>query len=153
MDKVMVTILLIIAGIVCSVVVMNAVYPAVNETSGAILQSANKIQDRIKSQISIIQVSDQSDEVYVWVKNVGASRILGVESSDIFFGPEGNFARIAYGGTTKPYWDYRIENDTKWGPTATMKVTIHLPSAPSGTYIFKMVVPNGISDETIYSTT
>jgi len=153
MDKVMVTILLIIAGIVCCVVVMNAVYPAINETTGAISESANKIQDRIKSQISIIQVGDNNDEVYIWVKNIGSSRISGIETSDIFFGPEGNFSRITYGGSTKPYWEYSIENDTKWGPTATMKITIYLTGAPSGTYIFKMVAPNGISDETLYSTT
>jgi hypothetical protein len=153
MDKVLVTLLLIIAGVVCSVVVINAVYPAVTGTSGAISDAAGKIQDRIRSQIKVIEMGNQSDTVYVWVKNVGSSRIGGIENSDIFFGPEGNFSRIAYGGTIKPYWNYSIENDTKWGPSATMKITIHLSSAPSGTYIFKMIVPNGISDETYYSTT
>lgn len=152
MDKVMVTLLLIIAGVVCSLVVMNAVYPAITGSSGAITDAAGKISDRIRSQIEVVEIAHQSNSVYIWVKNVGSSRIGAIESSDIFWGPQGNFARIIYGGATAPYWDYTIENDTRWGPTATLKITIHLPSPPSGAYYFKIVIPNGISDEKSYST-
>lgn len=151
MDKVLVTLLLIIAGVVCSVVVINAAYPAVTGSSGAVTDAASKINDRIRSQIKVIEIANQNDNLYVWIKNVGSSRIGGIDSSDVFFGPEGNFARIPYGGLIKPYWDYVIENGTEWGPTATIKITIHLPSAPSGTYHFKVVIPNGISDEKSYS--
>jgi len=155
MDKVIVTLLLIIAGVVCSVVIMNAVYPAVTGSAGAISDTASKISDRIKSQIAIIEVSDNSTELYVWVKNIGSSRILSIESCDVFFGPEGNFERISHGsaGSPEPYWEYSIENAAKWGPTATIKVTVHSDSTLSGTYYFKMVIPNGIYDETIFSTT
>lgn len=152
MDKVVVTLLLLIAGVVCSVVIMNAAYPAITGTSGAITDAASKIDDRIRSQIKIIEIAKDSDKVYAWVKNVGASNIGGIQKSDIFWGPEGNFARIIYGGATKPYWDYVIENDTKWGSTATVKITIYLPSAPSGSYYFKLVIPNGISDWKLFST-
>ena len=151
MDKVLVTLLLIIAGVVCSVVVINATSPAITGSSGAIADAAGKINDRIKSQVKVIEITHESDTVYIWVKNVGASRIGGIENSDIFFGPEGNFARITYGGSTAPYWDYTIENDTNWGPTATLKITIHLQSAPSGSCYFKIVIPNGISDGKLYS--
>jgi hypothetical protein len=151
MDKVLVTLLLIIAGVVCSVVVINATYPAITGSSGAISDAAGKINDRIKSQIKIIEIAHEDDVVHIWVKNVGASRIGGIDSSDIFFGPEGNFTRITYGGSVAPYWDYTIENDTQWGPTATLKITLHLQSVPSGTCYFKIVIPNGISDGKIYS--
>jgi hypothetical protein len=152
MDKVLVTLLLIIAGVVCSIVVINAAYPAITGSTGAIADAASKIDDRIRSQIIIIEVAHQDSDVFVWTKNVGASRIGGIENSDVFFGPEEDYARIPYGGPTVPYWDYVIENDTKWGPTATMKITIHLQSAPSGAYYLKIVIPNGISDEKWYST-
>ena len=152
MDKIIVTLLLIIAGVVCSIVVINAAYPAITGSSGAIADAASKIDDRIRSQVEVIEIAHQDSDVYVWVKNVGSSRIGSIESSDIFFGLQGNFSRITHGGSTAPYWDYSIENDTKWGPTATVKITIHLESAPSGTYYFKIVLPNGISDEESYST-
>ena len=152
MDKVLVTLLLIIAGVVCSLVVINAVYPAITGSSGALADAAGKINDRIRSQIEVVEIAHQSTNVYIWVKNVGSSRIGAIESSDIFWGPQGNFARITYGGSTAPYWDYIIENDTRWGPTATLKITIHLASPPSGTNFFKIVIPNGISSEKSYST-
>jgi flagellar protein FlaG len=153
MDKVMVTILLIIAGMVCTVVVINTVYPAITGSSGAIAEASSKIDDRIRSQIKIIEIAHQDNDVYVWVKNVGSSRIVGVDKGDVFFGLEGNFARIPYGGSgsPKPYWDYSVENSTEWGPTATIKITIHLQSATAGTYYFKLVTQNGVSDEEFYS--
>ena len=154
MDKVLVTILLIIAGVVCSMVVVNAVYPMITRTSGAITDTVSRIDDRIKSNIEIIQVSDNSTDVYMWVKNVGTSNIGAIDKSDIFFGPEGNFARIPYSETPtiKPYWNYTLENDSSWIPTATLKITIYLASAPSGTYYVKVVIHNGISDEQLFST-
>ena len=151
----MVTVLLLISGIVCSVVVFNAVYPAIYRCSGAMVTIAGRIDDQIKSQIEIVQAADEGADVFIWVKNVGATRISPIEQSDVFFGEEGNFSRITYGeaGSPKPYWDYIIENDTEWVPTATLKVTIHLAQAPpSGTCFVKIVIPNGISDEYQFST-
>ena len=154
MDKVLVTLLLIIGGVVCCMVVINAIMPAITQSTGAIADASGKIDDRIRCQVQIIEVSDSGSNAYVWVKNIGASRIGGISNSDIFFGPEGNFARIPYDqtGTIKPSWGYTLENGTEWGPTATVKITIYLSSAPSGSYYFKIVLPNGISDQDIYST-
>jgi len=151
MDKVMVTVLLIVAGIACSLVVINAVYPVITGSSSAIVDAATKIDDRIRSNISIVQMANQGNNVYIWIKNVGASRILGISASDVFFGLQNGFSRVSYGTGTNPYWDYTIENDTNWGPTATIKITIHLDSISAGTYYFKMVIPNGIIDEQYYS--
>ena len=154
MDKVIVTVLLIIAGVVCTMVIVNAVYPMITRSSGAIIDTANKIEDRIKSQVEIIGTADDDNDVYVWIKNVGASSIGSIDQCDVFFGPEGNFERIPFGdaGADKPYWNYIIENNSKWTPTATVKITIYLNSAPSGNYFIKVVIPNGIADEKIYST-
>lgn len=152
MDKVLVTILLIIAGVVCTIVVINTVYPAITGGSGAIADASSKIDDRIRSQIKIIEIANQGNDVYVWVKNVGSTRIIAVDKGDVFFGLEGNFARIPYGdsGSPLPYWEYSVENGTDWGPTATLKITIHLQSATPGTYYLKLVTQNGVSDEDFY---
>jgi len=152
-DKVIVTILLTIGGVVASLAVFNGFYPAIMESSGAVTSATSKVSNRIECRIDIIQVSDNSAQVDAWVKNIGTVNIDSIERSDIFYGPEGDFSRVAYGGSTPPYWDYVFEGSyTKWQQAVTVKVTVHLASPPSaGTYLFKMVVPNGISDETTFS--
>jgi hypothetical protein len=70
---------------------------------------------------------------------------------DLFFGLDGNFNRIATideAGGTFPYWEWEVENDTNWNPTATLKITIHSDSPlPSGRYFVKIILPNGVSTE------
>jgi hypothetical protein len=151
MDKVMVTLLLMVAGVVCSLVLLNAVYPAITSSSGAIVDASAKIDDRIRSSIAIIEMSHSGNDAYIWIKNVGTAPISWISNSDVFFGPEGNFARIPYGGTVAPYWTYTIENDTRWGPSATLKLTIYYTSIASGEYYFKFTIPNGISAQDYYS--
>ena len=146
MDKVVVTVLLLIAGVVCSLVVFNSVYPAINHGASAITSMSANLDDRIQSQIEVIETGSSGNEVYVWVKNVGASEIGAIDQSDVFFGVTGSADRIPYEEGT-PRWDYTIENGTDWIPTATVKITITLTSSPSsGGYYIKIVLPNGISD-------
>lgn len=152
MDKAIVTIFLLIAGIVCSLVVFNAIYPAINRSTAAISTMSANVDDRIKSQIEIIQTAKEgTSNVHVWVKNVGASRILAIENCDVFFGLVDNFDRITYGGTGTPRWDYSIEGnpgETKCGPTETIKITItNSGELSSGIYFINIVLSNGISDE------
>ena len=153
-DKVIVTVILIIGGVVASFAVFNGVYPAVERSSQAVSSAADSVNDRLTSQIEIIEVGDSGTTVDAWVKNIGTSKIDGVENSDVFFGPEASFARIAHGdaSTSLPYWDYRLEgSSTRWGQAVTNKITIHLASQPEpGTYVLKVVIPNGIFDETVF---
>ncbi len=154
MDKVMVTILLIIAGVVCTMVIVNAVYPLITGTSGALTDAVQRIDDRIRSNIEIIEISSSDTDVYIWIKNIGASSIGAIERSDVFFGPEGNFARIPFGsaGSPLPYWDYILEDGGDvWKPSSTLKITIHLQRAPLGTQFVKVVTHNGISDWQLFS--
>lgn len=142
-----------IGGVVASLAIFNGIYPAITQSTSAIRSAASKVSDRIESRIEIIQVTDNSTAVYLWVKNVGTSRIVDISRSDIFFGPEGDFGRINYGGGTPPYWDYQIEGGhSQWQQAVTVKVTLNPVSAlTSGNYIVKMIIPNGISDQTIFS--
>ena len=157
MDKAITTALLIVAGVICIMFVFNSVYPAVNRSSQAMVSMAETIDDRMKRQINIIHASSSSDRtsVYIWAKNVGTSRILSIEQSDLFFGQEDDFARIPHvddAGGGYPRWAYTIENDTEWKSSATLKITVSYESDPgAGTYFIKMVIPNGISDEYFFS--
>ncbi|MFA5054626.1 MAG: hypothetical protein WC562_00415 [Dehalococcoidia bacterium] len=155
MDKIIVTVMLIIAGLTAAFAVFNSVYPAVQRSGDSMTNAADDIGERITSRIEIIHVGSVNDSVDAWVKNIGTSRILGISNSDIFFGEYGNVSRISYGddGSPLPYWSYDLEGDyTTWEKTATNSITIHLAGAlDPGVYAFKMVLPNGIFDETSFS--
>jgi archaellum component FlaF (FlaF/FlaG flagellin family) len=157
LEKAITTALLIIAGVVCMIFVFNSVYPMVNRSSQAMVSMAEQVDERMKSRISVVHaaVSDNHTEVYVWVKNIGTQRVVDVKASDVFFGQEGNFERIPYvgdAGGALPSWTYSLENDTEWKTSATIKITITYDSDPgSGTYFFKFIIPNGISDEYYFS--
>jgi len=156
-DKAITTALLIIAGIICTLFLFNSVYPMVNRSSQAMVSMAEKIDERMKSRISIVHAASTADRktVYIWVKNTGSSRITSIEESDVFFGKEDNFSRVPYVDDAEgsyPRWEYSLENGTEWSTGTTLKITITYNSDPgTGTYFVKIVIPNGISDEYYFS--
>ena len=137
--------------------VFNSVYPMVNRSSAAMVSMAEKVDDRMKSRVNIVHASNTANRtsVYLWVKNVGTTRITNVEESDLFFGQEDDFSRVPYvddAGASYPRWAYAIENDTEWASGATVKITITYSSDPGAdTYFSKVIIPNGISDEYFFS--
>lgn len=168
MDRAITAILFTIAGIVSAVFVFNAIYPAANRGSSAIVSIAGKIEERIENYIEIIHSVGELDEsgswqdingdgdfnVFIWIKNIGSNRITAIEESDLFFGQTGNFSRIPHvsDAAGKPYWEYVIENASEWMPAATIKITIHFPSTlSSGLYLIKFITPNGVSEESYFS--
>jgi len=156
-DKVITTALLIIAGIVCAVFMFNTVYPMINRSGQAMVNTADKIDERMQSRVNIVHAANTADRktVYVWVKNVGNLRIVSIEESDVFFGQENDFCRVPYvddAGESYPRWAYTLENDTEWKTGATVKFTITYNADPgAGTYFVKIVIPNGILDEYYFS--
>jgi len=156
-DKAITTALLIVAGVICMIFIFNSVYPMLNRSSQAMVSMADTIDDRMKSRINIVHAANSADRltVYLWVKNIGSTRIVSIEESDLFFGQEDDFARIPYVDDAEgsyPRWAYTIENDTEWVTGATLKITISYDSDPgAGTYYAKVVIPNGISDEYYFS--
>jgi len=139
--------------------VINAVMPAIGRAGNALVASADVADDRLSSRIEIIHATGQvaATEAETWVKNTGAVRITALDRVDVFFGPETNFLRIAYGGPacTAPCWDYELENDTEWNPTATMHITVFLEAADAlvagTTYFVKVVAPNGVEDSKFFT--
>ena len=92
---------------------------------------------------------------FIWIKNVGDSRILAIETLDVFFGAEGDFTRYAYvddAGGSLPYWTFTLENGTEWGPKTTLKINLNFASPlAQGIYLDKVVIPVGVSDEHFFS--
>jgi hypothetical protein len=160
MDKAITTAMFIVIGMVLATLLFNAAYPAIVEGGEAIASMANRASVQMDTQIRVIHAAAEIDssgwwqntngnsefEVFVWVKNVGESRIVDLNNLDIFFGPEGNFTRLPYGGTNYPYWTWNVENGSEWQPTNTLRITIHYAmTLPQGRYFFKIGTPEGVS--------
>jgi len=168
-DKIIVTGFLVIASVVAAMLMINAVLPAISQAGNSIINSADRVNERIETQISIVYGTgeldstaswvdtdtDSSFDVWIWVKNVGASRIVDIPSSDLFFGAEGAYSRIPYvddAGGSKPNWDFSLENGTEWKNSNTVKITIHYSSPlASDTYRATFIVPSGGYDESHFS--
>ena len=102
--------MLTIAGVASIAAIINAIFPVVSRASGAITTSSAKVNDRLRSDIEIIHAVGELDssgafadtnangrfEIFVWVKNVGDTRILSLEEIDVFVGQIGSFERIPH---------------------------------------------------------
>lgn len=137
--------------------VIAALMPAIGRSGQALVMSADVANDRLSSRVEIVQATGVVGQtrMLAWVKNTGTTTIIAVDKSDVFFGPETDFARIPYGGPgcTSPCWSYSVENDTKWNPTATIKLTVLItaPLAAGQTYYLKFVAPNGVEDTKFFT--
>jgi flagellar protein FlaG len=162
--------LLTIAGVIAAVAVMSAVYPAVTRSSSALSSASGSVDERIKTNVSVVQgigelnsagswVDTNSNSLFdffVWVKNVGDIRVPVIEESDLFFGQPGAVERVPYTTDTGSYprWSYTIENGTDWSPTNTIMLTVSFNngcpgacSKPAGTYFVRFITPNAVSAE------
>ncbi len=153
MDKIIVTVLLIIGGVIAAFAILNGVYPALERSSSAINTATDQVNDQIKSQIEIINVSTNGTSVQVWVKNVGASVINSIENSDVFLYSGNNTERFTYGNENSqlPYWNYQLAGGTtSWRPAVTSEFILHPVALAGGPYQVKIVIPNGISDQSAF---
>ena len=163
--------MLTIAGVLSAAAVFNAVYPALTRSSGALVSASAKVDDRLKSDIEIIHAVGELDadgsfqdtnsnskfDFFVWVKNVGDTRIDAIKESDVFLGAAGDFKRIPQEveveSSVYPRWSYTLENTgTEWAPKVTLKITVTYNSTQSqATYDVKVIIPNGVSDDHFFS--
>ncbi len=163
--------LLTVAGVLSAIAVINVVYPAVTRSSGAVSSATARVDDRLKSSVEIIHAVGELNasstfadtngngrfDFFIWVKNVGDSRIDAETDSDLFLGLKGDFTRIPHESEVEssvyPRWSAGFENNvTEWSPRSTFKMTVTYNSPPdttpaTGSYDVKVIIPNGISDE------
>ncbi|MCH7482766.1 MAG: hypothetical protein IIC95_08870 [Chloroflexi bacterium] len=156
-------------SVVAAVMVMNSVFPAIVRSGNSLARMADHVEDRIASQIKVVYATGELDEnatwqdvdsdtyfdVTFWAKNVGAVRIIGIAETDIFFGVEGDFARIPYtmdAGGAYPQWAYTIENGTEWTNAVTVRFSIHYDvTKTSDEYFVKIIAPTGAYDDHYFS--
>jgi len=165
-DKVITSMMLLIASIVGVVFVINAVLPSIQRTSNDIVTASDVVGARLRSDVRIVEASGvvDTDYVQVWAKNIGASTVASLDKIDVFFGPTDNFERITYDVAatcpspvppprTQSCWQYVLENDTQWAPSATLRITVYLTAdlAAATDYVVTIVLPNGITASKVFS--
>ncbi len=166
MDKVITTMLLMIAAIVATVVVINSILPTIQRTSSDIVAASDVVGTRLRSDVKIVETSGvvSDDFVQIWAKNVGASDIPSLEKIDVFFGETDDFERISYDSEdtcpnpsppprTENCWQYTLENDTEWAPFATLRITVYLTYTLQADtdYVSTIVLPNGITASKVFT--
>ena len=158
MEKAITTALLVIASVIATIALTNAVIPAVQRGSGAVLAASSEVAGRVKTDLSIVVASGNtsSTEINVWVKNVGVQEVQAIDLSDLFLTTPTTIGRIDYSATcasdSPDCWSYAFEGSaTAWIQATTIKVTVRLTTLATGQHTIKFVVPNGASIEKIFS--
>ncbi len=148
MEKAISSALLIIASIVAVMALINAVIPAANKSSGALLMANSEAADRIRTDIEIVHASGNAttNTITVWVKNIGTKNIVPVTSSDIIVTTPSDVLRLPYdSGCSNECWDYSIEEGgSDWDKSATVKFILST-SVVTGVYNVKVSVANAVS--------
>ena len=85
MDKVIVTALLVIAGVTAAGLMMTTLTPMIGSSSQSVVESQKDLSQRIQTDFNITAVHADSDvSVKAWIKNVGGANISFLEQSDVF---------------------------------------------------------------------
>ena len=148
MQGVISTALLLIASVIAATALINAVLPAANKSSGALLSANSAAADRIKTDIEIVHASgnDTSNKITLWVKNIGTKNIVPISASDVILTTPSDVLRLPYvSGCSSECWDYSIEGSgSDWKQSVTVKFTL-LTSVTTGVYTITLSVVNAVS--------
>ena len=148
MEKVITTALMLIASVIAATALINAVLPAANKSSGALLAANSVAADRIKTDIEIVHASgnDTSNKITLWVKNIGTKNIVPISASDVILTTPSDILRLPYvSGCSSECWDYSVEDSgSDWKQSVTVKFTLST-SVSTGVYSITISVVNAVS--------
>ena len=147
--------LLIIASVVAAIALINAVIPALGQSSSALVTANASASERIKTDIEIVHATGDTvaKTVTVWVKNIGTITIKDITASDIFLDTPSSVSRLSYtSGCVADCWDFALEGGaTDWKNTETVKFTLTLSDLATGLYSVRVSVFNGVSADKDFS--
>ncbi len=154
--EVITTAILVMASVIAAVAFVNAILPSVYSLSGSYSSVAQSMEDQFRSDIDIIFIYPDENNIYVWVKNVGSSNIplSQLEFCDIFIMSSSDYCNPEFESGSNPSWSYTLvngEGDT-WDRGETIKATITLDSLPSDLYKITFFLYNGVSTSDTFST-
>ncbi len=126
--------LLMIATIVATVALINAVIPSIYSMSGSITSVTHNVNEQMKTDVKFIyETADDSNHLTAWVKNTGQTQLAltNFNHTDVFFGDaNGVMTRAQLNSTEYPNWSFTLENDNgdgQWDPGETLRIDITAP--------------------------
>jgi archaellum component FlaG (FlaF/FlaG flagellin family) len=138
MDRVIVTGLLIIAGVITAVILLGVLSTSVGDTAQTIKTTGKQADAQTKSGITILQVLAHGNgtQLDIWVKNTGSIQIQPLEKVDVFLmdieGSWGDYITylpgVPIGGENT--WRVLSQVGLKWNPGDTFQLRASLPANP-----------------------
>ncbi|MDI6719524.1 MAG: flagellin [Methanomicrobiales archaeon] len=147
------TALFLITAVVAAAVLINAIFPVIYTMTGTFSSSSHAADERLRTDLKIINAYAHAGSAQIWIKNVGTNRISGneINQSDIFIGAPTDFESVPKkAGSLGGYgWDYIILGDTNryWDPAETVHLTIEsskIPTISGDIVYFQFVSQNGV---------
>jgi flagellar protein FlaG len=149
------TALFLITAVVASAVLINAVYPVIQNMAGTFSSSTHESDVRIRTDFKIIATSaNASGTAQVWMKNIGSERISlsEIQRADVFCGKVGSFDHLTYtnGSLVDTKWTadfgpgYDLNTNSYWDSGETLKVNAKTSISSGDKVYFQFALPNGI---------
>jgi flagellar protein FlaG len=148
------TALFLITAVVASAVLINAMYPVIQNMAGTFSSSTHEADQRIRTDFKIIATQASDGTVQVWMKNIGSERIglADIKRSDVFCGAVGSFDHLSYVSSNPgdKQWTeefgtgYDLNTNKFWDPGETLKITAKAPFSSGDKVFFQFALPNGI---------
>jgi flagellar protein FlaG len=152
------TALFLITAVVASAVLINAVYPVIQNMAGTFSSSTHESDVRMRTDFKIIATSaNASGTAQVWMKNIGSERISlsEIQRADVFCGAVGSFDHLAYqnvapaslnsGDWTADFGSgYDLNANSYWDSGETLKVNAKTSISSGDKVYFQFALPNGI---------
>jgi hypothetical protein len=147
---------MIIAVVIATTVVINAIYPAIMSSAGSVKSTTGDADSRSRTAVTISTCSFSPDysTLNIWMKNSGKEDIVNPDAIRVYYGDDT--------GAMKNYHVYTLQLfavdplKTTWGPGETLQIGFgedpqaELPH-DSGTHRIKVVLPNGAISETTFT--
>ncbi len=148
--------ILIIAAIIATVALVNAIYPSLFRTTDTVGSVSDAANNRVNTELKVAMTGQPNAEsLSAWVKNVGSAEIPAARMAytDVYFGDPGSMARADTSATAAYRWSYTlddVDSDGNWGPGETVRFLITDEGAShltAGTHDLKIVLYNSASAE------
>ena len=156
------TAIFLITAIVAAAVLVNAFFPIMYQATSTFSESSSSADERLRTDIQIINNYAKKPDAKIWIKNTGSARIgtNTINMSDVFIGKVGNFdiSTLVSGTPGANQWSYTIiqtEDNGYWDPRETLQISVNSDLIPSSTgeYVyFSMALPNGVSISNTFTT-
>jgi|TARA_B100000686_G_C16802104_1_gene986873 archaellum component FlaG (FlaF/FlaG flagellin family) len=159
LDKVIVTALLVIAGVTAAGLVMTTLTPIVGSSSQSVVESQRDLAQQIETDVEITAVHAPPNTptlVRAWIKNVGSTEVSFLDQADIYISSidKSKFVVLCHNNATCPgSWVAKKKDGTDktgyWIEGETIEIAVTLSDANQlesavKTYNFEFNTANGI---------